>query len=857
MMPLVRHLRRQGLIKSLRSQAGRVVHRLRGYRGNVDGYRDGALIGWVMPWAAAPGAVKVGVFSSQGLITQGVANIHRPDLAQSGISTGPNAGQYGFSIGLDPIALRTIHASGGRVRVKTLSDPAFEVGRFDFSAQGQTASRPAQSKLAQSKLAQAGPAGDDLAQLLFGSLAQLQALREVAEQTPRPTDRPALTAQRAMFDQTDYLTGGTLPGLMTGYAEYVRYRYKLDDTFDTGTDPAEVAHFLNWYLAGYSTLRAGLRVPLSREMIAYFNEDVVIPGQRISLTRATWSFMMNVPPLLHSISFTNPDWVSWAMYWWAIDQAHAMHVEDCLVPQSYIDRLSRVPDTWVDSPFAPSEFMQRIHAQTAALTRLDLNRIEGRRQLVLALLVMAVQRPDYLRYIPQDAVETLLAPGKDGISALSRFLTDMGQTDGPALSRADYAAALRRKGFDLDAGQFVNFTAEGHRLEVAMLPPVSAVLLGQDPVDVQIIGPFEKASGLGQATRLSAAVLEQTGLRVNCVDYGLDNPAPEGFSRVGTLGDYRPAKINLLHMNAESIPLAFAYQPDVFSGAYNIGYFFWELDSPAACHYLALNMLDEIWVSTEYGVQIYAAHSPCPVTNVGMCFEDLPDIDRSDARNFMQDLFGFDAEKFVFLVAFDSFSFIQRKNPVGTLRAFIAGFDGVRDVRLVIKTQNRRKVGDPVQIAIWEQVDALIKSDRRIVVLDETLSYGDLLRLKKGCDAYVSLHKSEGWGFGMIEAMNLGVPVICTGYSGHMDFCSVATAFLVDYTVVELGPDDYIFVRPGQKWAEPDVADAARQMRLVYDDPELRSTKAAAALAHVRQTFSARAIGARYQARLQEILKSR
>ena len=268
-------------------------------------------------------------------------------------------------------------------------------------------------------------------------------------------------------------------------------------------------------------------------------------------------------------------------------------------------------------------------------------------------------------------------------------------------------------------------------------------------------------------------------------------------------------------------------------------------------------MLDEIWVSTEYGVQIYAPESRGPVSNVGMCFEDLPEISRADARGFVQDRFGFDDGKFVFLVAFDSFSFVQRKNPVGTLQAFKAAFDGVADVRLVIKTQNRRKVTDPVQEKIWREVDALIKGDARIVVLDETLSYDDLLKLKKGCDAYVSLHKSEGWGFGMIEAMNLGVPVICTGYSGNMDFCSDDTAWLVGYDEVELQPDDYIFVRKGQKWAEPDVADAAIQMHRVYSDPAARQAKAAAALANVRQNFSAQAIALRYEARLRAILKTR
>jgi len=841
------------LPEPLRTQIRRIYHGFRRFRGNIDGCFDSALVGWVVPQDARLNPLKVGVFSAQGLITQATANIYRGDLAQAGIGTGHN----GFSIPLDAIMLRTIRAGGGRVWIRTLSEPPFEVGRFEFTpGQLEAATPDAAPVEAAGTMASATPPGG-LPHLLFGAVQQLQGLLEAVAEAPAVSGQAPLGAHTALFETADHLQGSDLPEVTTGYSEYVRYRYKLDETFDIHADPVEAEHFLNWYLAGYSTLRGGLRVPMSKRMIDHLNEMVVIGGQRASLSRATWSFMMNVPPILHSISFQNPDWVSWAVYWWSIDQAKAMHVEDCLVPPAYVELLSEVPDAWAGTPFAPTRFMLRIHAQTPALALLDLDRREDRRRLVLALMLMAVQRPDYLRYLPEDAVETLLAAGPGGESPFSQFIREMAQDAVPAIDRAGYAAVLRRKAFDLAPRRFLTFTPEGHRVEVASLPPVA----GEAVVDLQLIGPFEKASGLGQATRLSATVLERIGagaegLSVNCVNFGLDNPAPEGFSRVGELSGYKRAKINLIHLNAESIPLAYAYQPDVFSGAYNIGYFFWELDTPAACHYLGMHMLDEIWVSTDYGVRIYQPESRGPVTNVGMCFEDLPEIDRAEARDFVQDLFGFDDGKFVFLVAFDSFSFVQRKNPVGTLKAFKKAFARQNDVRLVIKTQNRRKVSDPVQQKIWAEVDALIKGDKRIVVLDETLSYDDLLRLKKGCDCYVSLHKSEGWGFGMIEAMNLRVPVVCTGYSGNMDFCSDETAWLVGYDEVPLGPDDYIFVREGQKWAEPDIADAAAKLRAVHADPVARAAKTEAAWRNVRANFSPEAIAQRYETRLREILKT-
>ncbi|MGR3710843.1 MAG: glycosyltransferase family 4 protein [Alterinioella nitratireducens] len=828
----------------LKSRLGRVAGRTRGFRGNVDGFVDGALAGWV---AGPEGAQqRVGVFTAQGLVAQGAADLFRNDLRDAGIGTG----HHGFSIPVDPATLQAIRDAGGEVRLRTLGSPVFEIGRYHFAGAAPQPAAPARAK------ARPGPEArrEDLRQVLFSDVQQLKEALTEATETRGMRQAPALAAHGAIFGDTDYIHGGSLPEGMTAYAEYVRYRYKLDETFDTLEDPAEVAHFLNWYIAGYSTLRGGLRVPISKDMLDDLNAPVVIGGQRASLTRATWSFLMGVPPILHSMDFQNPDWVLWAVYWWSINQARALNCEDCLVPQIYIDLLAEMPERWQGESFAPSQFMLRLHAENAALGALDLTRGDDRRTLLLAIMAMAVTRPDFLRYVPAEALEQVLNKSKSGAEpAFSTFFRDMGGEDTPPLTRADLARILRLKGFDLETRRFVNFTPEGHRIEAAMLTPVQS----EEVVDLQLIGPFEKASGLGQATRLSASVLAETGLSVNAVNFGLDNPAPEGFSRVGATSDYKRARINLIHLNAESIPLVFAYEPDAFSGAYNIGYFFWELDTPAACHYLGMDMLDEIWVSTEYGVRIYQPEAGKPVTNVGMCYEDLPEIERESSRRFVTDRFGFDGSEFVFLVAFDSFSFVQRKNPVGTLKAFCEAFEGVEDVRLVIKTQNRTKVQDPAQQTIWAEVDRLMEGDDRIVILDETLSYDDLLRLKKGSDCYVSLHKSEGWGFGMIEAMNLGVPVVCTGYSGNMDFCRADTAWLVGYEEVELGEDDYIFVRKGQKWAEPDHEDAVRQLRAVYDQPEERDRRAQAALALVKEDFSAPAIARRYEARLREILEAR
>jgi glycosyltransferase involved in cell wall biosynthesis len=835
------------LPERLRGLSSRVSNRLGGIRGHVDGVIGRELVGWAQPLREGHGTLRVGLFIQGARILEVPANIHRADLEAAGIGSG----HFGFAIPLSSEVHHLAATNGGEVELRVLSGTRqIPLGRCELSGgvASSGSSLRGQTPLQKHLFADA--------RLLSGLLAR----PPLADITPRPCS----AVQAKLFDRTDYIhSESELPELMFGYGEYIRYRDRLDIHFDFQRDPGEAAHFLEHYLRHYGAMRGELRVPLPKRTLDWLNETVVIPGQRRVLTRAAWAFLVNTPPILHSMNFNAPDWYNWAVYWWAVKKVQECHFEDCLVPDFMADTLREVAPAWQDCVYGPSEFMIRIHGETPELSTLILQTEAGRRDLTCALMLMALKRPDYLRFIPKAAIDAALSPAPmhDGSgvlryfasgerpTVLAKFCESLGQPQAE-LTRMSYRDALRLQGFDLDTLRFLTFTSEGHRAEFAQLP----ALPRQAPVDVQIIGPFAKASGLGQATRLSANALDSAGLRPNRVDFGLDNPAPEGFSRACAVSEYRPAKVNIWHLNAEAIPLAAAYQPDAFSGAYNIGYFYWELDSPGACHFLGMDMLDEIWVSTAFGASIYRPHTDKPVVNVGMCYEELPEISRKEARAFLEQAAKIKGNPFVFLVTFDSFSFVQRKNPIGVLAAFTKAFPKDEDVRLIIKTQNRSRVMDPTQLEIWAAVDQALAADPRIKLIDETLQYEDILKLKKGADGYISLHKSEGWGFGMIEAMNLGVPVLCTGYSGNMDFCDEETCWLVDYDLKELAPQDYIFVRKGQKWAEPDIRHAAKQMRAMKADPALTRARAEAARQRVQREFSEAAIARRYGARIREIL---
>jgi glycosyltransferase involved in cell wall biosynthesis len=187
--------------------------------------------------------------------------------------------------------------------------------------------------------------------------------------------------------------------------------------------------------------------------------------------------------------------------------------------------------------------------------------------------------------------------------------------------------------------------------------------------------------------------------------------------------------------------------------------------------------------------------------------------------------FGLQADRVWFGSAFESYSDPARKNPFAVLDAFDQAFPGRRDVGLVIKVNNAAAAGRPLPVT--EQLRARSRNDKRIVLLEDSLEYATVLDLYASLDVYVSLHRSEGIGLGLMEAMLLGKPVIATGWSGNMSFMDRSNSCLVAYTLIPVHGRSYVYSQellgPPAVWAEPDVANAAEWMRLLADRPDVRA----------------------------------
>jgi len=273
-----------------------------------------------------------------------------------------------------------------------------------------------------------------------------------------------------------------------------------------------------------------------------------------------------------------------------------------------------------------------------------------------------------------------------------------------------------------------------------------------------------------------------------------------------------------------------------------IGLWAWELEDFPQWQHEAFDLVDEVWTVSEFCRAAIAAHASVPVRTIPVPVREVPEA-RAQARP---------AEPVVrFLFVFDFNSVGERKNPWGLVEAFRRAFPDQQDlaeplVRLTIKAINAERHPHAA-----ERLRLAVAADHRVELLERYLSADELDRLYAAADCYVSLHRSEGFGLTVAEAMARGLPTIVTGYSGTTEFTTGETGWSVGYRLVPVGAGCFPY-HPEAEWAAPDLDEAARAMRAVAQDPAAARRRGAAARAHVQGTRPMTATAAWVSERLRE-----
>lgn len=342
------------------------------------------------------------------------------------------------------------------------------------------------------------------------------------------------------------------------------------------------------------------------------------------------------------------------------------------------------------------------------------------------------------------------------------------------------------------------------REEPAATPPVD------ESLGVNMLGYLTAELGLGEMARLLHEAVEASGIPIASVveEQAVSNRT--GVRRPGSEGEARYG-VSLLCVNADQTqPMAEAH-PELFTDRYRIGFWAWELEDFPEWMHGAFDLVDEIWANSEFCARAIRAHTTLPVKVFPAPVRAVAPPARSEH----------DGTQFLF--AFDFNSVAQRKNPWGVVEAFQRAFGDRRDVRLVLKAINGER--HPVSA---ERLRMAVLGDERIRLLEHYLAAEELQRLYAESDCYVSLHRSEGFGLTVAQAMVMGIPVISTDYSSTTEFVDEQTGFPVPYTLVEVGKDCFPY-QEHAIWAQPDLDAAAEAMSRVVDDPQEAAARGTAA----------------------------
>jgi glycosyltransferase involved in cell wall biosynthesis len=338
---------------------------------------------------------------------------------------------------------------------------------------------------------------------------------------------------------------------------------------------------------------------------------------------------------------------------------------------------------------------------------------------------------------------------------------------------------------------------------------------------VNVVGYTRDHTGLGEIARLLIAALEHGGIPHTVIAAGrrtLRERLRQPEAQYDT---------NLVCVNAELLPgLVETVGHSFFKDRRTIGFWWWEVERFPAVMGWAAHLVDEIWVGSDHVRQAIEADVSKPVHTF-----PVPVI-RPRVAHLTRREIGIPEERFAFAFSFNFVSVFERKNPLGLLDAFSRAFAPDEGPILVVKTVNGGKF--PGELA---RLRAAAAARPDVFIIDRSLAPAQYHGLIAACDAYASLHRAEGFGLTIAEAMALGKPAVATGYSGNLEFMNEGNSYLIPSELVPIpaGLEPYT---AGGRWADPDLDSAAAALRRVVAEPDDARSKAGTALGELERGHS-------------------
>ena len=288
-----------------------------------------------------------------------------------------------------------------------------------------------------------------------------------------------------------------------------------------------------------------------------------------------------------------------------------------------------------------------------------------------------------------------------------------------------------------------------------------------------IAGLFSTASGIGEGARLAYAALDEAGYAPAAFDLS----SAFGQSEFADLAARRPLSPGggslIVHHNGPYVPHAlWALGHNLVRGRRIIGYWAWELPRLPSVWRSGFTFVHEIWVPSTFTRDAVAAATSLPLHVVPHPLPKMPITPN------MRGKLGLPQDALVVLNVFHLGSAFSRKNPLAAITAFRRAFGDAPDRLLAIK------VIDNGTHQARQELDAAIAGAGNIRLIEGMLPEADMAGLMAAADIVISLHRSEGFGLVLAQAMALGKPVVATAWSGNLDFMNERNSAQVSYKLV-------------------------------------------------------------------------
>jgi hypothetical protein len=326
---------------------------------------------------------------------------------------------------------------------------------------------------------------------------------------------------------------------------------------------------------------------------------------------------------------------------------------------------------------------------------------------------------------------------------------------------------------------------------------------------IYIIGNFQAGGGISRSAELYANQIRQADRHCLCVDVtremlqSVKKPVSDGSLRsLAEVKDYAGAGHVVIHLNPpQFLWLVCKLGRKFLRHKHIVAYWAWELEDIPPLWKFALRFVDAVETPSTFTRTAIARNTEKPVT-VRPHVVPQPDAVK---QTFCHD------GKLRCLFIFDMGSSVPRKNPQAVIAAFVRAFTP-EEAALTIKA-----IQPEADAAAWQNLQTLAAPHPHVRLITDWLDDAALDGLFLEHDVYLSLHRSEGYGLPLREAMLRELYVVATGWSGNMDFMEGGRAFAVPYTLVPVNGFGRVFGNiPNARWAEPDVAKAAEILRHLH-----------------------------------------